>query len=341
MTKREGGPQKTTAWVRKAGKQIPLSPEQKEAIRNPERTAEFIKDMGRKQEEMAGPEFAPVLKGAVPGGPQISEEMLITPKMAEEWLTRNVHNRPVSDATVNKFALDMANGKWTLTHQGIAFDTRHRLADGQHRLWAIFMSGVPVKMMVTDNLSPESIAHIDMQRVRSVSDVLKLQYDMPNSRKLGARTVVIRDIEEPDRARVPLSVDQTLEIYHRHKAGLDWSLQVLGGEKMKLWPAAPVAGALAYAYPTDPSKINEFAEKLKSGEGLSKGNPILTLREYLLREGDMAGVTNRKVAMISTLRCAMAYCKGDAFLVIKPQVILDSEQIFRDVAKFFSKAHKK
>lgn len=64
----------------------------------------------------------------------------VSPTLAQEWLKKNVFNRVLSKNVVSKYAYDMKNNDWTLTHQGIAFDTDGNLADGQHRLQAVIES---------------------------------------------------------------------------------------------------------------------------------------------------------------------------------------------------------
>ena len=60
--------------------------------------------------------------------------MDVTPSQAANWLEGNTHNRPVTQAHVERLAAEMSAGRWRLTHQGIAFSTRGVLLDGQHRL---------------------------------------------------------------------------------------------------------------------------------------------------------------------------------------------------------------
>ena len=63
------------------------------------------------------------------------ERINITPDMALRWLeTTNTNNRKVSEKHVHRLARDMTDGKWRLTHVGIAFDPNGTLLDGQHRL---------------------------------------------------------------------------------------------------------------------------------------------------------------------------------------------------------------
>lgn len=70
-----------------------------------------------------------------------SRWMDVTPAMAEMWLQHNFNNRPVSLDTVRAYAREMKRGKWLPNHQGIAFNDRDELNDGQHRLMAIVLSG--------------------------------------------------------------------------------------------------------------------------------------------------------------------------------------------------------
>ncbi len=83
----------------------------------------------------------------------------------------------------------MRKGHWAVTHQGIAFDTNGNLIDGQHRLEAIRISGVSVKIMVTtgvpevassNGLSVFSMDAVDRGKLRSVGDQLVLRHGCTN-----------------------------------------------------------------------------------------------------------------------------------------------------------------
>lgn len=79
-----------------------------------------------------------------------SKVISITPNMAKVMLEKNMkNNRRLNHGTVKRYARIMKAGGWNLTHQGIAFDDRGELIDGQHRLAAIVMANVPITMMAT------------------------------------------------------------------------------------------------------------------------------------------------------------------------------------------------
>src|SRR5262245_63514371 len=80
----------------------------------------------------------------------------VTPELASNWLSEcNTHNRKLVEAHVERLAREMKADRWKLTHQGIAFSTKHVLLDGQHRLWAVVMSEKTIPMRVFFNQPDE------------------------------------------------------------------------------------------------------------------------------------------------------------------------------------------
>ena len=96
---------------------------------------------------------------------------LITPKLAEEYLTRNTNNyRKINHAYVKNYAEDMKEGKWEETAEPISFSPSGVLLNGQHRLAAIIKSGVSVNMVVARDVD----AHIfDIQGKRTASQYFR------------------------------------------------------------------------------------------------------------------------------------------------------------------------
>jgi hypothetical protein len=99
----------------------------------------------------------------------------ITPEKAAEMLAANTANRPLSKSTVRGFAEAMRRGDWLVTHQGIAFDTRGVLVDGQHRLAAIVEAELPVEMTVFTEVEPDTFDVLDTGKRRNAADVLAIE----------------------------------------------------------------------------------------------------------------------------------------------------------------------
>ncbi len=87
--------------------------------------------------------------------------MKLTPALAAAWLAENnLENRTKTSSPIRKYNNDMANQRFPTTHQGIAFDSDHRLLDGQHRLAALaaLPEGTEITLLVTWNLPPRQLA---------------------------------------------------------------------------------------------------------------------------------------------------------------------------------------
>lgn len=109
----------------------------------------------------------------------------ITPPIAREWLKRNISNRPFRESVAAGYVAAYQRGEYVLTHQGIAFDVKGNLIDGQHRLTAI--ASMPehfsIEMNVSRGLPVEAFEAIDIGLKRTNSDVLRV----PNQLAAAAR----------------------------------------------------------------------------------------------------------------------------------------------------------
>lgn len=98
----------------------------------------------------------------------------ITPEMAEIMLEKNIANRKVNQANVNRIAADMATGNYKVNGETIKISPNGEILDGQHRLLAAVKSGMTFKTYVVYNVERESIGTIDMGKGRSVADSLNV-----------------------------------------------------------------------------------------------------------------------------------------------------------------------
>lgn len=98
-----------------------------------------------------------------------------TPNVAGEILSNhNQTNRPMSTATILKYEKDMKNDAWIDGVTEISFDVKKQLADGQHRLQALFNVQKPQVFKVSFNEPLEAFKVIDSGKKRTPSDALAL-----------------------------------------------------------------------------------------------------------------------------------------------------------------------
>lgn len=100
--------------------------------------------------------------------------MTITPQMAGQMLEKNIANRKVNQANVNRIAADMATGNYKVNGETIKISPNGEILDGQHRLLACVKSGMPFQTYVVYDVERETVGTIDMGKGRSVADSLNV-----------------------------------------------------------------------------------------------------------------------------------------------------------------------
>jgi hypothetical protein len=235
-----------------------------------------------------------------------TELVTITPGMAEAYLGKNLMNRNVSERLVNKYAEDMANGNWGVTHQGIAFYGDGSLADGQHRLLAIVKSKKTVKLMVTSGLKKDTSIDIDAGRPRSMVDGIKIGglSDWIDSRHIA----MINLIASPKR----LSATEVIKWLNGMEESAKFSITHLSTNKRNLTNSAIHAGvALAHFYGGDPDELSHFCKVFLSGFPESKRDEIIIrLRDDFFNNPNGGG-SGKRDRYFKAMRALQIYLTGE------------------------------
>lgn len=215
-----------------------------------------------------------------------SQWMEVTPELAAEWLKRNVRNRPCTVDTVAAYARDMRAGHWAATHQGLAFNDRDELIDGQHRLAAVLLAGVPVRMMVTFDL-PAQVAgqaattmdSIDRGKPRSLAHQLALQHGLKEASLIAAVATQVAALCSGERTR-RLSVAQALAVYHEFQASTQFIIEHRC--KSHGFRSAGLLAAFVLAHATEAGKIAPLFDAFNdTAVALAPGSPLAKLRAFI------------------------------------------------------------
>ena len=198
----------------------------------------------------------------------------ITPEMAAKWLEHNTRNRQLRDSVVRRYAADMKAGRWMVTGDAIAFDKNGTIANGQHRLWAVFESGATVRMLVVFGLDPEVVNVLDDHLKRSLGDVAKIR--RPGASISTAHcaiaksllvTTIINTAVERRVALERVTRQDELDSIDRHWDAIDFSVRdCFRSRKLRSITIAPIQTPIARAYYTqDHERLREFAQVLVTG----------------------------------------------------------------------------
>jgi hypothetical protein len=248
-------------------------------------------------------------KTNAPVAPSVTR-MNVTPDMALNWLEAvNTKNRTLSDAHVARLARDMKEGRWRLTHEGIAFDPQGRLLDGQHRLWAVVEAGIPIEMHVWLNVPPEALMAIDSGKPRRLADILHLGggFDNVTRADLAVLSVMLGGMGGPAK----LSAAEASEALSRHACAIAVAVSALPSAKCISNATTRAVLARAY-YSADHGKLAEFGRMLTSGIVPDASvTSVILLRQYL--QSNTGGTwAERRERYAKTQRALAAYLKGES-----------------------------
>lgn len=212
---------------------------------------------------------------------------LVTPLMAWNWLRAfNTHNRPFYPGNATKIANDIAAEMWYLHHQGIGIRADGQLQDAQHRLYAIYQSGIAVPMMLVFNVTDQARRAIDIHKPRRALDIAVLD-GLPISQKtlsvvrrilLGFHSHSSREVSNQHGVAEALKWRPIIEWVHSYMPGRRSGLSL-----------AVVSAALCRAFLYAPSTdvLATFCTLLatglrQDGTALPSDQPVIYLRDWLL-----------------------------------------------------------
>ena len=214
--------------------------------------------------------------------------VLVTPKMANDWLLTNNRNRNLSKVRVAKIVEDIINYRWQYNGESIKFDINGNLIDGQHRLSAIAQSGLTLPLLVVNNLPTESQQTIDLGRPRSLNDIVNI-LNIPHSSKVAAIGNMVLQLEN-----FPNIIWSERSIATKSRA-----TDFITSKTSQLVAAAILSSNVYRAFHLRESVYGTFAYKVKEsknyamfdlfhqglveGANLSHGDPRLALRNQIMR----------------------------------------------------------
>jgi hypothetical protein len=231
----------------------------------------------------------------------VSEIITVTPDDARRFLSKMVHNRPLSMANVKAYTDEINAGRWGLNGQGIIFDSHGRLLDGQHRMHAVIKSGKAIKTLVIRNVSADMFSRMDVGNKRTVADVI----DVKNRNTVaGACKFLYREMRGVDwwnSNHRPRPIDG-VDIIKAHPGIVESVAVVRPMKGAQRFAACSVLGYCHYrAGKESVERRDQFFASLDTGADLGVRSPLLALRNAL---APVAGTRTTDVHQISLIICS-------------------------------------
>lgn len=250
-----------------------------------------------------------------------AEIVEITPEIAGEWLEKNIGNRPLSKAAIEKYASDIRSGHWSLNHQGIAFDKKGNLADGQHRLYAIIKTGVSVRSIVVYGVDRSGI---DENRVRSKAflvsqidaDERYQDVDMSWFGKREAETINQMMVFFVDPQKRP-TASEIYDFAIKNKDAVIFASRSFSASKAGISTAAARAVIACAYYSFNEKSLYEFVRCLYTGMIKNDNqSAAIKARDMLMSGGFSGGATIRKKTALKLMHAIKKFIKEEPISIL-------------------------
>lgn len=266
---------------------------------------------------------------------------IIQPALAEKIFKERCSNRPLSMETARLYAKAMRAGDWKPCSQ-LSF-CNGRLDDGQHRLMASILSGIPFEGTIYHHTDPDTFAVFDVGRKRNNADVLAIE-GKKNTTALASTLQVLERINSKDglpnvvggSSRVAVPTYKIMEVLQKHPH-IEASVNFVSAHKK--YYQLPIASTIALHYYLtkqikESSLIVEvdnkgrtqadifIVDKLLKGLDLTENDPVYVFRRYIDKMIARAGsaafqpVTHFMVLM-GGIQTWNKYIKGETAKVFK------------------------
>lgn len=217
-----------------------------------------------------------------------AELEFITPALAKQLLEQNPRNRNLSGMAVKKYASDMKTGRWNNNGQTIVISESGYLLDGQHRCAAVLASGVTIAAFVVRGAPDKVYTTIDTGRPRSLADLLTIEGYVDAKRLQSVSTITYNYATGAAYGYQPTKA-ALFEFVTAHPYLTD-AVRMAG--KSRTFPRAPLGAVVFLSNESRKFDLETqmFVDGAVHGDGLAKGDPRLTVREWYFARANRNGV---------------------------------------------------
>jgi hypothetical protein len=210
----------------------------------------------------------------------------VTPALAEKWLAQNTHNRNLRDRAVLAYARDMEAGSWAENGESIKFAADGTLLDGQHRLTALSLAGVTVRMLVITGLANAAQETMDAGSKRRTADAFGLRGEA-NASVLSSITKRVWMWDQGDfsfNGAAPTTAEAAALLDRRPDLRRSAEIAARTHQSFRCLPQSITGTAHHLFTRIDGNATVWFFQRLADGAELPAGHPILTLRTRAVSE---------------------------------------------------------
>lgn len=242
----------------------------------------------------------------------------MTPGLAAQLLERvHPNQRPEKPQRINKYAAEMASGRWWLNCADPAVvDEDGWLTNGRNRCKACLKAGVAVPMVICYGAPKKANVVYDTGAGRNVNDAACFAGAPLDNKQFSS---VARRMAAGMRNKDELSIQQVLDYLKTYEDGIRFSFQKFAPAAGRGLMVASTRAVIARAYYTvNRERLAKFAEFLITGlpDDPKRDSAVITLRNWLLESSipdkrrSQGGRFDRKLTYKYTEHALFNFLKG-------------------------------
>jgi hypothetical protein len=256
--------------------------------------------------------------------PQTTGKYTITPEMALHWINRLVNCRAISPGVVEAYARDMKSGHWSDNGETIKWDIDENCFDGEHRLRAGVLAGVPFESWVVVGLPVQAARTVDLGHKRLLSQVLKNSGERYGTQLASTATLIWRW----ERGRDALVDSRTKPTYNElaqlleDNARIRTSVEMIHGScgKAARLSRSSTVPAMVHYYGSrnHADRADTFVMQIHSGKDIGPGDPAYALREKLIKLGRQQNRFSQRDTLALWVPAWNAFAEGQRLVRFAP-----------------------
>ena len=265
------------------------------------------------------------------------EKVIVTPELAGQMMSKNERNRKIRTGAVGRIDEDIRNGNWVLNGESIKLDKDGYVIDGQHRLAAIVLAGIPVETYVAYDVERSAAMTIDTGIRRTESDVIRISkvcdriYSDNSSIALSKKLMQLRDGFVFNQQKKYSALD-VFDFEMAHKAIIQFAHENCFFTRRKFLRTTSFVVALFYAITcgVPVMVVKDFCSTLFRNSIYSEYNisAALALKDWYMTKGCELRAEARDSEVIRRTKTALyCYYTNKQKTTIDPYEKLDAEYV--------------
>lgn len=247
----------------------------------------------------------------------VMEITMLTREKAQTLVdSQTDQQRKLSNAHVARYADASERGLWKFDGTPIRVDWYGRMVDGQHRCHMVIKTGKAEKVLIIYGLDPDIFQVLDSGKRRAIGDALRV-LDESHYCVLASALTILAAYENGTISAghgvggekyKSFQTEDALTLLKKHP---DLRASVKKAMPVRIVLNLSAAAFLHYVFSKkNAPQADEFFEKLASGEGFKKKDPIGVLRDRLLFNRTEAKKMNRGCKIAITIKAWNVFRRG-------------------------------